>query len=88
MNPAQWHARLATGHWFRHLPAPFQHSLLAHARLRPLAAGQYLFKRGDPPCGLYAVLDGTLTPAQAVERLMSRQARAEGDARSERVADR
>jgi len=25
-----------------------------------LTAGQYLFKRGDPPCGLYAVLDGTL----------------------------
>ena len=25
-----------------------------------MTAGQYLFKRGDPPCGLYAVLDGTL----------------------------
>jgi glycerol-3-phosphate dehydrogenase (NAD(P)+) len=35
-----------------------------------------------------ALLDGTLTPAQAVERLMSRQARAEGDARSERAAGR
>lgn len=60
MDVEQWRSRLATGHWFSHLPAPFQHSLLAHARLRPLAAGQYLFKRGDPPCGLYAVLDGTL----------------------------
>ena len=60
MDTETWHARLATGHWFRHLPAPFQHSLLAHARQRQLGAGQYLFKRGDPPCGLYAVLEGTL----------------------------
>jgi len=60
MDATQWHARLAVGHWFSHLPVPFQHSLLAHARLRQLTAGQYLFKRGDPPCGLYAVLEGTL----------------------------
>ena len=60
MDAEQWRSRLATGHWFSHLPAPFQHSLLAHARLRQLTAGQYLFKRGDPPCGLYAVLDGSL----------------------------
>ena len=60
MDADQWRSRLATGHWFSHLPLPFQHSLLAHARLRQLTAGQYLFKRGDPPCGLYAVLDGTL----------------------------
>ncbi|MHA4975257.1 Crp/Fnr family transcriptional regulator [Pseudomonas extremorientalis] len=60
MDAEQWRDRLASGHWFSHLPAPFQHSLLAHARLRQLTAGQYLFKRGDPPCGLYAVLDGTL----------------------------
>ncbi|OCW30150.1 Crp/Fnr family transcriptional regulator [Pseudomonas aylmerensis] len=60
MDVEQWRSRLATGHWFSHLPAPFQHSLLAHARLRQLAPGQYLFKRGDPPCGLYAVLEGTL----------------------------
>ncbi|WP_426133485.1 Crp/Fnr family transcriptional regulator [Pseudomonas sp. PWP3-1b2] len=60
MDAEQWRSRLATGHWFSHLPGPFQHSLLAHARPRQLTAGQYLFRRGDPPCGLYAVLDGTL----------------------------
>ena len=49
MDATQWHARLAVGHWFSQLPVPFQHSLLAHARLRQLTAGQYLFKRGDPP---------------------------------------
>ncbi|MDL2182733.1 Crp/Fnr family transcriptional regulator [Pseudomonas sp. ChxA] len=60
MDTEKWRTRLAGGHWFSHLPEPFQHSLLAHARLRQLAAGQTLFKRGDPPCGLYAVLDGAL----------------------------
>ncbi|NVZ52318.1 Crp/Fnr family transcriptional regulator [Pseudomonas sp. B6002] len=60
MDAEQWHARLAIGHWFSHLPSSFQHSLLAQARLRSLVAGQTLFKRGDPPCGLYAVLEGTL----------------------------
>lgn len=60
MHAEQWRDRLASGHWFSQLPVPFQHSLLAHARVRSLAAGHYLFKRGDPPCGLYAVLDGSL----------------------------
>ncbi|WP_438868272.1 Crp/Fnr family transcriptional regulator [Pseudomonas sp. L1(2025)] len=60
MDTEKWRTRLASGHWFSHLPEPFQHSLLAHARQRQLAAGQTLFKRGDPPCGLYAVLDGAL----------------------------
>jgi len=60
MDTEKWRSQLASGHWFSHLPASFQHSLLTSARQRRLAAGQYLFKRGDPPCGLYAVLDGTL----------------------------
>ncbi len=60
MDAERWRSRLVTGHWFSHLPVAFQDSLLAQARLRQLTAGQYLFKRGDPPCGLYAVLDGSL----------------------------
>lgn len=60
MDVEKWHPRLATGHWYSHLPADLQNSLLASARLRQLTAGQYLFKRGDPPCGLYAVLEGSL----------------------------
>ena len=75
MDAEQWHPRLATGHWFSHLPASFQHSLLAHARLRQLAPGQYLFKRGDPPCGLYAVLEGAVrvsaVNAQGKEAVLS-----------------
>lgn len=60
MDAEQWHSRLSTGHWYSHLPAALQQQLLAHARLRQLSAGQYLFNRGDPPCGLYAVLDGVV----------------------------
>jgi CRP-like cAMP-binding protein len=60
MDTEKWQPRLATGQWFSHLPAELQRSLLAVARLRSLTAGQYLFKRGDAPCGLYAVLEGAI----------------------------
>jgi CRP/FNR family transcriptional regulator, cyclic AMP receptor protein len=75
MNPENWHRQLVTGHWFSHLPDDFQRSLLAAARLRTLAAGQLLFKRGDPPCGLYAVLHGAVrisaVNAQGKEAVLS-----------------
>jgi len=60
MDTQVWHSRLKTGQWFSHLPVPFQDSLLAAAKVRRLSAGQRLFKRGDPPCGLYAVLEGAV----------------------------
>jgi CRP-like cAMP-binding protein len=53
-------SRLMTGQWFSHLPASFQDSLLSAARERRLAVGQRLFQRGDAPCGLYAVLEGSV----------------------------
>ncbi|MBC3300106.1 Crp/Fnr family transcriptional regulator [Pseudomonas sp. SWRI18] len=75
MDAEKWHARLASGHWFSHLPVELQRSLLAAARLRSLTAGQSLFKRGDPPCGLYAVLDGAMrisaVNAQGKEAVLS-----------------
>lgn len=75
MDTAKWHAQLASGHWFRHLPAELQRRLLAAARLRSLTAGQLLFKRGDPPCGLYAVLEGAVrisaVNAQGKEAVLS-----------------
>ena len=75
MIAATWHARLATGQWFSHLPVPLQDSLLAAARLRQLTAGQYLFRRGDPPCGVYAVLEGAVrvsaVNAQGKEAILS-----------------
>lgn len=51
-------ALLETGQWFRQLPPRLREALLAHARVVLLASGQRLFRRGDPPCGLYAVLEG------------------------------
>ncbi|NWL77389.1 Crp/Fnr family transcriptional regulator [Pseudomonas taiwanensis] len=51
---------LLTGQWFSLLPAALQDELLAMAQLRRLEPGQRLFRRGDPPCGLYAVLEGAV----------------------------
>ena len=55
-----WRSRLMTGLWFSQLPVSLQDSLLTAARVRHLAPGQRLFERGDPPCGLYAVLEGSV----------------------------
>ncbi|WIE50867.1 Crp/Fnr family transcriptional regulator [Pseudomonas sp. GM17] len=60
MKMQVWRERLMSGQWFSRLPVQLQNSLLANARLRSLAPGQRLFQRGDPPCGLYAVLEGTV----------------------------
>ncbi|AYC30966.1 Crp/Fnr family transcriptional regulator [Pseudomonas cavernae] len=51
---------LLSGHWFSHLPAELQDALLDAASLRRLDAGQRLFSRGDKPCGLYAVVAGSI----------------------------
>lgn len=59
MTPAH-HQRLLEGHWFSALSANLQTRLLAIAAVRQLDAGQRLFRRGDPPCGLYAVLEGAM----------------------------
>ncbi|NWL20539.1 Crp/Fnr family transcriptional regulator [Pseudomonas umsongensis] len=60
MDKQVWRARLMRGQWFSHLPVSLQDSLLGVARVRHLSAGQRLFQRGDPPCGLYAVLEGAV----------------------------
>jgi CRP-like cAMP-binding protein len=49
---------LAAGRWFRSISPAFQQALLGPATVRQLAAGTQLFARGDPPDGLYAVLEG------------------------------
>ena len=75
MDTGKWHAQLVRGQWFKHLPPDLQRSLLGAARLRLLTAGQFLFKRGDPPCGLYAVLEGAVrisaVSAQGKEAVLS-----------------
>ncbi|WP_043312065.1 Crp/Fnr family transcriptional regulator [Pseudomonas sp. ML96] len=59
-NPVTYLPLLESGQWFSHLPQPLRAALLAEARLLQLEAGQSLFRRGDPPCGLYAVLEGMM----------------------------
>ena len=51
---------LQAGQWFSHLPPALASALLDNARLVQLEPGQRLFRRGDPPCGLYAVLQGMM----------------------------
>ena len=53
-----YQARLRQGHWFSALPVALQEALLAAAQVQQLAPGQVLFRRGDKPCGLYAVVEG------------------------------
>ncbi|MFO2466015.1 Crp/Fnr family transcriptional regulator [Pseudomonas sp. 15FMM2] len=75
MDAEKWHQRLTAGHWYSHLPAELQACLLTAARLRLLTVGQSLFKRGDPPCGVYAVLEGAVrvsaVNAQGKEAVLS-----------------
>ncbi|MGL4316281.1 MAG: Crp/Fnr family transcriptional regulator [Pseudomonas sp.] len=59
-DPETLRALLLTGHWFSNLPPALQGALLAAACQRQLEPGQRLFCRGDPPCGLYAVLEGAI----------------------------
>ena len=51
---------LESGQWFSHQPPALRDALLGEARLLQLEPGQRLFRRGDPPCGLYAVLEGMM----------------------------
>ncbi|WP_299323098.1 Crp/Fnr family transcriptional regulator [Parasphingopyxis sp.] len=49
-----------TGGWLALVPAKAADQLLANALLIHLEPGSYLFRQGDPPGGLYAVVKGTL----------------------------
>jgi CRP-like cAMP-binding protein len=51
---------LRTGKWFAALPEALQEALLDAALLRTMQPGEALFLRGEPPSGLFAVLDGTV----------------------------
>lgn len=51
---------LRSGKWFAGLPEPLQDGLLDAGRLRTLGADERLFSRGEPPTGLFALLDGAM----------------------------
>ncbi len=52
------HAILATDGWFGAIPAARRERLLQDARLEVLENGARIYGSGDPPNGLWAVLDG------------------------------
>ncbi|TBV06541.1 Crp/Fnr family transcriptional regulator [Phytopseudomonas dryadis] len=54
------HAHLLQGQWFAALPAALRQALLEMAQEVHLDAGQRLFRRGDAPSGLYAVVAGAI----------------------------
>jgi len=51
---------LNSGRWFSQLPPEFAFALLQMAKLRTLQAGDALFLRDSPPCGLYALVAGAI----------------------------
>ena len=53
-------AVLETGSWFRSLPEALRLWLVHNAQPRALRPNERLFSRGDPPCGLYAVVQGAV----------------------------
>lgn len=58
---ARAHRPLLERHaWFAGLPEALKQILLDAGRLRRLRAGEVLFRRGQPNCGLYAVLRGSV----------------------------
>jgi CRP-like cAMP-binding protein len=59
-NGAGWRSRLMNDYWFNHLPAALQDSLLDAARQTRKTPGKFLFEKGDEPCGLYALLEGSV----------------------------
>ena len=59
-DPRHYLSQLSQGHWFAALPQALRQSLLDMAQVQRLDAGQRLFRRGDKPCGLYAVVEGAV----------------------------
>ena len=51
---------LQSGKWFAQLPPTLANALLDLARIRNLQAGETLFLRDGAPCGLYALVRGSI----------------------------
>jgi CRP-like cAMP-binding protein len=59
-NGTQWRSWLVNDHWFNDLPAALQDSLLVGMRQRRVTPGKLIIRRGEPACGLYALLAGSV----------------------------
>jgi len=59
-TPTHYKELLRSGRWFHGLSAETQDRILSMGVVRTWSAEQRLFVQGDPPNGLFAVLDGTV----------------------------
>lgn len=57
---APYRERLHASSWFGALEPALQDALIDIATVRRLGTGDVLFRRGDPPDGLYCVVEGTV----------------------------
>lgn len=69
-RPADFLAFLRVHRWFAELDEPFQQALLSLALLHRLKRGEALFRQGDAPNGLWAVVEGSV-------KMVSRDAQGE-----------
>src|SRR5258705_11050861 len=53
---------MRTNLWFSSLPPAGQEALMRQCESITLQAGQYLFRRGDPPNGFFGIKSGKLKP--------------------------
>ncbi|BAP42770.1 cyclic nucleotide-binding protein [Pseudomonas sp. StFLB209] len=58
-------------YWFGQLPAALQDALLGAARQRRITPGKLLFAQGDPPCGLYVLLEGAVRMGSAGQQRLT-----------------
>lgn len=56
----KYRERLRAGRWFHDLPEELQEKLVSAGQVRSFAPEQALFLRGDPPNGIFGVLDGAI----------------------------
>lgn len=76
LAPSEMHRRmLLANHWFSQLEPDVSEDVLAHSRIRSLADGQMLCRRGEKPEGVYILLEGSLrcsgTTREGVEAVLS-----------------
>ena len=75
LSAALYRDRLHASNWFGGLGKPLQEILIDMAIVRRLADGEVLFRRGDPPDGLYCVVEGGIrvraTTADGREALLA-----------------
>ncbi|WP_122563277.1 Crp/Fnr family transcriptional regulator [Pseudomonas viridiflava] len=67
-NGTLWRSRLLSDYWFSNLPAGLQDSLLDAAFQIRKTPGKALFKKGDPACGLYVLVEGSVRVGPAVDQ--------------------